>query len=69
MARIVTRCPNSGRAVSTGHWLSPPQFAALTVQHAFRCPACGSVHRWTRAEAWIEGTRAPPMPEHQPEAG
>ena len=54
MARVLTRCPGGGRVVPTGLWMTLAQLEAAQAQYAFRCPACGDVHRWTPKEAWVE---------------
>lgn len=54
MARVMTRCPNTGAEVSTILRMQEPAFEALTGEHAFRCGACGDIHRWDKADAWLE---------------
>jgi hypothetical protein len=54
MARVLTTCPTEGRAVPTGHRMTPAQLDAAKLQYAFRCAACGEVHQWTCKDAWVE---------------
>jgi len=63
MATMMTRCPNTGRAVSTGISTSSVKFDTLPdVGVRMRCPACGRDHVWRKREAWLghdgESTRA-----------
>jgi hypothetical protein len=53
MAQVMTRCPENDRKVSTGLWMTHAQLQALTTSHAFRCAACGKVHQWVAADAWV----------------
>jgi len=52
MAIIMITCPSKGSPVSTGIEVNDveqlPSVTATTV-----CPACGSVHPWTKHEAWL----------------
>ena len=57
MGQVLTRCAETDRKVSTGLWMTPAQLQALTASHAFRCSACGKVHNWVAADAWV--TSAP----------
>ena len=54
MARVLTKCPKSGASVPTGHHMTDTQFAAASAKYAFRCSACGEIHQWVRADAWVE---------------
>lgn len=64
--RVVIKCPNTGRAIPTGHELSNLEgFAAIGLQpEACRCPYCPSWHVWRHGDAWIErdASRASPEP-------
>jgi hypothetical protein len=57
MGQVLTKCPETDRKVSTGLWMTQPQLQALTTRHAFRCSACGKIHQWVAADAWV--TSAP----------
>jgi hypothetical protein len=52
MAIIMITCPSKGSPVSTGIEVSDveqlPSVTATTV-----CSACGSLHQWTKDEAWL----------------
>jgi hypothetical protein len=54
MPRIMTKCPNTDRDVSTVHRMSQSQLDELKGEFSFRCPVCESVHRWDRTAAWVE---------------
>ena len=52
MGVIMIQCPATGRNVSTGiEMLAVDQLP--TVKAETVCPACGSVHEWTKKEAWL----------------
>ena len=52
MAIIMIRCPATGRGVSTGiEVVSTDQLPVVTGETV--CPACGSVHEWTKNNAWL----------------
>lgn len=54
MAEIPTRCPKTGKPVSTGLDSDMVIFASLPeIPIPVRCPACGSKHFWTRTTAWV----------------
>jgi hypothetical protein len=52
MGIIMIKCPSTGHAVSTGIEMSGldrlPSVIATMV-----CSACGRVHEWTKADAWL----------------
>jgi hypothetical protein len=54
MPRIMTKCPTTERDVPTVYRMSQDQLDALEGEFAFRCPACEDIHRWRRADAWVE---------------
>jgi hypothetical protein len=52
VAIIMIRCPATGRGVSTGiEVVSTDQLPVVTAEMV--CPACGSVHEWTKNTAWL----------------
>jgi uncharacterized protein YbaR (Trm112 family) len=52
VAIIMIRCPATGRGVSTGiEVVSTEQLPVVTGEMV--CPACGSVHEWTKNNAWL----------------
>jgi hypothetical protein len=57
MARILIRCPTLGKAVPTGLTTDAIKFHSLDFKLTLRCPACNNDHDWSRADAWIEGTK------------
>jgi hypothetical protein len=60
MPRIMTKCPTTDREVPTVYRMTSTQLDALEGEFAFRCAACDEIHRWRRAEAWVE--EAPDRP-------
>jgi hypothetical protein len=52
MGVVMIRCPSTGHAVSTG--IEMPSMDRLpTVVGTMVCSACGGMHEWTRADAWL----------------
>jgi hypothetical protein len=49
---LMIKCPSTGRAISTGIEMSTMDQLPTVVAKA-ACPACGSVHEWTKADAWL----------------
>jgi hypothetical protein len=55
MAEILTRCPETGRAIPTGIKTEWVEFASLPpIRIPVRCPECGTMHTWTIHNAWID---------------
>ena len=48
MGIIMINCPATGRDVSTGIETTGIEELPTVV-----CPACGRIHPWTKAEAWL----------------
>jgi len=54
MGFLMIRCPESGRAISTGlhveaaAFRSSPVFFGQTV-----CPLCDTIHEWFARDAWV----------------
>jgi len=52
MGIIMINCPATGRDVSTGIETTDIEgLPAVTAKMV--CPACGRVHDWTKADAWL----------------
>jgi hypothetical protein len=51
---VVIKCPQTGRAISTGIEAEPRDFARAPVffSRTF-CPLCRSHHEWFAKEAWV----------------
>jgi hypothetical protein len=63
MAIVMINCPATGKPISTQHRASEVQFAAQTYDNAaVRCAACGEIHRWSKADAWLQPYRGVPEP-------
>jgi hypothetical protein len=65
MGIIMINCPATGRGVSTGiETVGIDDLPAVTAEMV--CSACGRVHHWTKAEAWLDDTgeqyRIGPLP-------
>ena len=54
MARIMMKCPRTERTVPTVLRMREAAFEALSSSHAFRCPACDTIHHWQKQDAWLE---------------
>ena len=62
MADILVRCLRTGAPVPTGlktEWVLLKSLPSVAVP--LRCPACGQMHKWKPADAWIGSAR--PAPE------
>ena len=58
MSVVMINCPVTGDGISTRHTMSEAQFAGEAFENAaVRCPACGQVHRWNKADAWLQPFR------------
>jgi len=54
---VLIFCPQTRRPVPTGLTTDMVIFKTLPpVTVPLRCPACGQVHKWKPAEAWIAET-------------
>jgi hypothetical protein len=54
LADILVSCPRTGAPVSTGlktEWVLLKSLPSVAVP--LRCPACGQMHKWKPADAWI----------------
>ena len=59
MPRVMIHCPTTGDSVSTRHTMSEAQFAGEAFENAaVRCSACGQIHRWNKADAWLQPFRS-----------
>ena len=55
MGTIMIRCPNTGRAISTGFVAEANEFRRMPVFMArVRCPICRVDHEFFAREAWVE---------------
>jgi hypothetical protein len=56
----MTRCPVTGRAVSTGIDTSSVIVESLPdVGVRMRCQACGGEHMWRKRDTWLAHDRGP----------
>lgn len=54
MGRLMIRCPETGRAISTDIPVSREAFAAMPVFFGRTfCPHCQATHEWFAKEAWV----------------
>jgi hypothetical protein len=52
MGMVGIVCPNTGKLVPTGILMSEAEFAtAILGSNELRCPACGRIHSWSKADA------------------
>ena len=54
MPNVLIKCPETGKTVSTMLRMKPTELDSLAGPRAFRCPKCGQIHSWTKADAWLE---------------
>ncbi len=52
MGTVMITCPSTGRAVSTGIEMQAVDQLPIVIA-TMMCSACGSVHEWTKNEAWL----------------
>jgi hypothetical protein len=59
MGMLMIKCPNTGRAISTGIQIEQAAFDVMPVffSRTF-CPACRTEHRWFAKYAWINEPEA-----------
>ena len=54
MGMVSIVCPNTGKIVPTGVLMSEVEFAGATLgSNNLRCPACGRIHVWSKADAHL----------------
>jgi hypothetical protein len=59
MPMVMIRCPSTGDTVSTRHTMSETQFAGEPFENAaVRCASCNQIHRWNKADAWLQPFRS-----------
>jgi endogenous inhibitor of DNA gyrase (YacG/DUF329 family) len=55
MGAISIRCPTTGKPVDTGMSMEPESFyRSVLTGNSVRCPHCGALHIWSKAEAIID---------------
>ena len=63
MSLVMTRCPATGRAVSTGIDTGSVIVDSLPdVGIRMRCPACGGEHFWRKRDTWLAHNVPPDHP-------
>ncbi len=61
MGAVLIRCPKTGHAVATGIETESEELRRFPpVECRLHCPACGSEHVWTVAEAFFAEDAPPP---------
>lgn len=54
MSALVVNCPKTGQRISTGIEIESEDLSRLPeIRARVDCPACGGVHAWTRADAYL----------------
>ncbi len=54
MAKLMIRCPETGRAISTGIDTDRDKFKTMPVFFADTyCPICRTPHKWFAKNAWV----------------
>jgi hypothetical protein len=54
MPDILIRCPIFNLPVPTGYTTEMIILDSLYFELTKRCPACKTIHRWKRADAWVD---------------
>jgi endogenous inhibitor of DNA gyrase (YacG/DUF329 family) len=55
MSTVMIKCPETGKAVSTGFAMDKRTFENATMSNnSVHCPACGKDHTWEKKDAWLE---------------
>jgi hypothetical protein len=58
MTAVMIKCPDTGRAVSTGIEIEGDTFVQLPdVSAGMHCSACGGHHVWRKVDAWLDDRR------------
>ena len=54
MGTVMIRCPNTGKAISTGMHIDRTAFGSMPVffSRTF-CPSCRTTHEWFARSAWV----------------
>ena len=61
MGSVMIKCPETGRAISTGMVADRETFQAMPVFFArVLCPLCRKQHEWFAQNAWVCETELPP---------
>ena len=60
---VMVKCPNTGRALSTGIATDAATFERLPdIRSQITCPICKRDHTWSTREAWLDNP-PPSVPE------
>lgn len=52
MAHIMIKCPSTGRLIATGTGADPRTFENSSYENmSVTCPACDSIHVWSKPDA------------------
>ena len=58
MPGIMITCPVTQRKVATGFEANEASFPEMSIpRRRLRCPSCGKVHTWAKADAFLEGSQ------------
>ena len=64
MGSVMIKCPETGRAISTGMVADRKTFRSMPVFFArVLCPICRKQHEWFAQNAWVCDTELPPPQE------
>lgn len=59
MGMVMVKCPQTGRAISTGIEIDHETFQRRTVFFArTHCPICCTEHAWFARDAWVNQPRS-----------
>ena len=55
MAKIMIKCPTTGKAVPTGMSMDAASFAGSTFSdNSVGCRECGQTHTWSKGDAFLD---------------
>ena len=55
MAKVMVKCPDTGKLVFTGQWIDKTLFERSQMQqNTIQCPACGKQHTWSKEDAVLQ---------------
>jgi hypothetical protein len=58
MPRVMIKCPNTNKLVSTGFFMDKSSFdSSVLTNNSILCPACGKKHTWSKSEAVLENIK------------
>ena len=54
MAKVMIKCPTSGKPVFTGMAMDKSSFEVASLsRNSVKCPHCGNMHTWDKKDAYL----------------